>query len=78
MSNRTDAQHQYFARVPTRLLADLTSSDGPDFTFIEADGQLHVDKAALNARSVERRARRRMPVSLPVRPIVCGPEGGAA
>ena len=40
MSNRTDSEHQYFARVPTRLLAELTSSDGPGFTFVEADGQL--------------------------------------
>ena len=73
MSNRTDAEHQYFARVPTRLLADLTSSDGPIFTFIEADGQLHVNKAALKARSAERRARGEMPVPLPVPPIVFAP-----
>jgi hypothetical protein len=73
MSNRTDAEHQYFARVPTRLLADLTSSDGPIFTFIAADSQLHVNKAALKARSAERRARGEMPVPLPVPPIVFAP-----
>jgi hypothetical protein len=78
MSNRTDAEHQYFTRVPTRLLADLTSTDGPIFTFIEADGQLHLNKAALNARSAEQRARDEMPAPLPVPPIVFVPAGGAA
>jgi len=73
MSNHTDAEHQYFARVPTRLLADLTTSDGPIFTFIEADGQLHVNRAALKARSAEQRARGEMPVPLPVPPIVFAP-----
>jgi hypothetical protein len=69
MSNRTDAEHEYFARVPTRLLADLGSSDGPIFTFIEADGQLHVNQAALKARTAERHARGQMPVP----PIVFAP-----
>ena len=78
MSNRINSEHPYFARVRTRLLADLTSSDGPVFTFIEAEGELHVNKAALNARSAERRAGGEMPVPLPVPPILFVPAGGVA
>jgi hypothetical protein len=47
MSTHADAQHAYFARVPNRLLADLRSADGPILTYVEADGQLHVNRAAL-------------------------------
>lgn len=78
MSNRTNAERLYFARVPTRLLADLTTCDGPIFTFVEAEGQLHVKKAALVARSTERRSRGEMPVPLPVPPIVFMPAGETA
>lgn len=49
MSTRTDPEYTYFARVPNRLLADLRSAEGPVLTFVEADGQLHLNQTAANA-----------------------------
>jgi hypothetical protein len=63
MTTHTDAEHAYFARVPDRLLAELRSPSGPVLTFVEADGQLHVNEAALN-RLLE--DHRRRPASAPV------------
>ena len=49
MTTRTDAEHAYFAQVPNRLLADRRSPTGPVLTFLEADGRLHVNPAAVGA-----------------------------
>lgn len=68
MTIRTDAQRAYFARVPNRLLADLISADGPILTFVEGDGQLHVNRTALKARAPQRCA-----AGEPSAPVVVGP-----
>jgi hypothetical protein len=64
MSTHADAQHAYFARVPNRLLADLRSADGPILTFVEADGQLHLNRAALG--TLARQPRQTGDVSAPI------------
>ena len=62
MTTRTDTEHAYFAHVPGRLLADLRSATGPVLTFVETDGQLHVNQTAVD--TLRQRAKR--PDSAPV------------
>lgn len=78
MSNSTDANRRYFAQVPTRLLADLTSPDGPILTFVESDGQLHLNRAAVKARVTERHADGEFPAPVIVAPIVFQPATAVA
>ena len=78
MSSRTDAEHNDFAQVPTKLLADLTSADGPIFTFVEGEGQLYVNPGALKARAARRRAVGAPPMPVVVPPIVFQPAAEVA
>jgi hypothetical protein len=73
MRNSTDATRRDFAQVPTRLLADLTSPDGPILTFVESDGRLHLNRAAVKARAAERHADGEMPAQVIVPPIIFHP-----
>jgi hypothetical protein len=68
MTTRTDAEHAYFARVPTRLLADLKAAGGQVLTFVEADSRLNVNQAALEAQAQQRRR-----ASEPSTPVVVPP-----
>ena len=73
MSTRTDAQHAYFARVPNKLLADLRSASGPILTFTDTDGQLHVNRNALEALERQPRRTGEAPTVLLVAPILFCP-----
>jgi len=73
MSNSTDANRRYFAQVPTRLLADLTSPDGAILTFVESDGRLHLNRAALKARAAESSANKEIAAPVIVSPIMFQP-----
>ena len=77
MSNSTNTERRYFAQVPTRLLADLTSPDGPILTFVESDGRLHLNRAAVNARAADCRADDQIPAPVIVPPIIFQPAAAA-
>lgn len=70
MTTRTDAQHAYFARVPDRLLADLRSAQGPVLTFVEAEGQLQLNRAAVDAIARQAGPASNLPVPLVDPPIL--------
>jgi len=73
MSNSTDAEQPDFAYARTRRMADLTSPDGPILTFVESDGRLHLNRAALKARAAESRTNKEIAAPVIVSPIIFQP-----